>query len=68
MKTKDLLANLDVNYYWVDLTTLSPAENAEVVRAIGGVCGQTSSVPILVLNGQRCIIGYNETGIREALG
>jgi hypothetical protein len=34
-----------------------------------GLCGQVDYVPILVINNrQPCIIGYNETQIREALG
>jgi hypothetical protein len=32
------------------------------------VCGQTSSVPILVINGERCIIGFQEAQIRGVLG
>jgi glutaredoxin len=67
MKTKALLANLSVDYYWIDLATLDQAETAQVMDALR-VCGQVSSVPILVINGEGCIIGYNETQIREAIG
>jgi glutaredoxin len=66
MKTKDLLANLSVGYYWIDLNTLNDAETAQVMDALG-VCGPTNSVPVLVIHGDRCIIGYNETLIREVL-
>jgi glutaredoxin-like protein NrdH len=67
MKTKELLANMTVDYYWVDLDTLDQAQTAEVMKAVR-VCGQTSSVPILVINGERCIIGFQEAQIRGVLG
>jgi len=67
MKTKELLANLSVGYYWIDLETLNEAETAQVISAIS-VCGQTNSVPILIVNGNRCIVGYQEDQIREAVG
>jgi glutaredoxin-like protein NrdH len=67
MKTKELLANMSVDYYWIDLNTLDEANTTTVMQAIR-VCGQTSSVPILVIDGQKCIIGYQEAQIREALG
>jgi glutaredoxin len=66
MKTKDLLANLSVGYYWIDLNTLNEAETAEVMDALG-ICGPTNSVPILVIHGDRCIIGFQEEQIREVL-
>jgi glutaredoxin len=66
MKTKDLLANLSVDYYWIDLNTLDEAETAQVMDAIG-LCGETSAVPILVIRGDRCIVGYQEEQIREVL-
>jgi len=66
-KDKALLANLSADYYWVDLNTLSANETAQVLAAVK-VCGQTNSIPILVINNRPpCIIGYNETLIREAL-
>lgn len=66
MKEKELFANLSVDYYWVDLNILDGAETAKVIADIK-VCGQASSVPILVINGQKCIIGYQEEQIREVL-
>jgi glutaredoxin-like protein NrdH len=67
LKTKELLANLSVDYYWVDLNTLDEKNTTEVIAALK-VCGQTTSVPILLLNGNTCIVGYQEAKIREALG
>jgi len=65
-KDRALLANLSVDYYWVDLNSLDANETAQVMAAVK-VCGQTTSVPILVINGRQCIIGYQEAQIREAL-
>jgi glutaredoxin-like protein NrdH len=67
LKTQELLANLSVDYYWVDLNTLDQKNTSEVIGALK-VCGQMSSVPVLMINGQKCIIGYQEEQIREALG
>jgi glutaredoxin-like protein NrdH len=66
MKTKELLANMSVDYYWIDLNLLDGAETAQVLEAVK-VCGQTNSVPILLINGDTCILGYQEEQIREAL-
>ena len=65
-KTKALLANMSVDYYWVDLNILDQAETAEVMSSLK-ICNDTSAVPILVINGQTCIIGYQEEKIRQAV-
>jgi glutaredoxin len=65
--TKNLLATLNIGYYWVDLDSLDQANTTQVMRAIG-FCGQVEYVPVLVINNRPpCIIGFNETRIREAL-
>ena len=66
MKEKELFANLSIDYYWVDMNILDEAETAQVIDSIR-VCGQTGSVPILVINGEKCIIGFQEDQIRKAL-
>jgi glutaredoxin len=65
-KDKELLTNLSVDYYWVDLDILDQVETVQVMDSTR-ICGQTSAVPILVINGQKCIIGYQEEQIREAV-
>jgi len=67
MKDKSLLTNLSVDYFWIDLDSLNETETAVVMDSIR-VCGQMNELPVLVINGQRCIIGYQEAKIREALG
>jgi glutaredoxin len=66
-KTKALLGNMSVGYYWIDLNNLDQAETAQVMSALT-ICSDTSAVPILVINGQKCIVGYEEDQIRQALG
>jgi hypothetical protein len=62
-----LLADMNVGYYWVDINTLDEANTTQVLNAIG-FCGDMSAVPILIINNRPpCIIGYDETRIREAL-
>jgi glutaredoxin len=66
--TKALLANMNVDYYWVDLDNLGTADTNQVISEVQGLCGQAEYVPILVINNHPpCTIGYNETQIREAL-
>ena len=66
--TKRLLANLSVGYYWVDLDSLDQVNTMEIFSRLK-FCGQLDFVPILVINNSPpCIIGFNETRIREALG
>ena len=65
---KKLLANLSVEYYWVDLDGLDEANTTLVLADVKKVCSDVDSVPILIINSNPpCIIGYNETRIREAL-
>ncbi len=66
-KTKALLENMSVGYYWIDLNNLDQAESAQVMSALT-ICSDTSAVPILVINGKKCIVGYQEDQIRQALG
>ena len=67
IKTKALLENMSVGYWWIDLNTLNETESAGVLSATQNLCGQGGSVPRLVIRGERCIVGYNETMIREAV-
>src|SRR5512136_901609 len=62
------LANLSIDYYWIDTDTLDQANITQVLNSLKGVCSQIESVPILVVNNQQCIIGFDETRYREALG
>jgi glutaredoxin len=63
---KAILANLSVDYYWIDLLTLDQANTSEVLKAVS-VCKDTRYVPMLIVNGEKCVVGDNEQQILEAL-
>jgi len=65
-RTKALLAELGVAYDYIDVDLLSGSEEETVVKEIykhnpGG------NFPTLVVNDSKCIVGYKEDEIREAL-
>ncbi len=64
-KTKKLLNELGVEYYYIDVDYLDGAEKEQVmndVRKWNPAC----SFPTLVLNDKKCIVGFKENEIREA--
>ena len=64
-KTKGLLKELDAAYEYVDVDLLEGEERERTMqelRALNPRC----SFPSLVVNG-RCIVGFEEEKIREAL-
>jgi glutaredoxin-like protein NrdH len=65
-KTRNLLENLGVeyDYEYVDLLSGDEREKTmETVEKWNPAC----SFPTLVLNNNRCIVGFQEDAIREAL-
>ena len=65
-KTKALLESLKVDYSYTDVDLLSGKEKTEVmdeIKAWNPLC----SFPTLVVNKRKCIVGYDEKKIREAL-
>lgn len=65
-KTRNLLENLGVeyNYTYVDLLPVDEKEKTmKVVEKWNPAC----SFPTLVINNNKCIIGFQEDAIREAL-
>ncbi len=66
-KTKKLLADLGVEYSYIYVDLLKGDERkitlAEVKRH-----NPVTSFPTTVINDDRCIVGYKEKGIKEALG
>jgi glutaredoxin-like protein NrdH len=66
-KTRALLDELGVAYEYTYVDLLSPDENVRVkdeVRQWNPHC----SFPTMVIDGERCIVGFAEDEIREALG
>ena len=65
--TKKLLQTLNVGYDYVDVDLLKDDERTvalETLKRYNPKC----SFPSLVVEGETCIIGFDEPKIREALG
>ncbi len=66
-KTKALLGELGVEYDYTDVDLLKGAEQDTVVKEIMK-WNPESNFPTIVINAKKCIIGFKEDEIREALG
>jgi glutaredoxin-like protein NrdH len=66
-KTKALLNELTVEYDYIDVDLLKGAEQDAVVKEIMKY-NPACNFPTLVINSSKCIIGFKEDDIREALG
>jgi glutaredoxin-like protein NrdH len=65
-KTKQLLTDLGVEYDFVFVDLLTGADKDEAIKIITK-WNPDCSFPTLVLNDKKCIVGFKETEIREAL-
>lgn len=65
-KTRNLLENLGVayDYTYVDLL---PADEREKTMKVVEKWNPACSFPTLVINNNKCIVGFQEDAIREAL-
>ena len=66
-KTKDLLGDLGVEYRYIDVDLLDSEAKSEAIKEITD-WNPRCSFPTLVINNDRCIVGYQAGKIREALG
>lgn len=66
-KTKELLRELGVEFDYVYVDLADGAEQDQLMTQIERF-NPRGSFPTLVLNDERCIIGFQEAAIREALG
>ena len=66
-KTKRLLDELGLDYYYEDVDLLPGNERSDVIVAVER-WNPSRSFPTLVVNDSRCIIGFKETEIRELVG
>jgi glutaredoxin-like protein NrdH len=66
-KTKAFLENLGVGYNFVEVDVLSNEEKEKALTEIKRF-NPSCSFPTLVVNGEQCIVGYNEAKIKEVLG
>lgn len=63
---KNFLGKTGIGYDYVDVDTLGDEDRA---RALGDLkyWNPKCSFPSLVVNGEKCIIGFNESNVKEAL-
>ena len=63
---KSFLAKMDVGYDYVDIDTLEEEEKTKTLDEVKH-WNPKCSFPSLVVNGEKCIIGFNEDALRTAL-
>jgi glutaredoxin len=66
-KTKELLNNMGIEYDYVFVDLLEGNERDTVMQAVEK-WNPACSFPTLVINNNKCIVGYKEEEIREAVG
>ena len=65
-KTKTLLDSLGVAYDFVDVDLLAGKEREQTVTAVKK-WNPSVSFPTIVINDSKCIVGFNEKDLKEAL-
>lgn len=65
-KAKNLLNEVGVEYYFVDVDLADDEEKRELITTVRK-WNPASSFPTIVFDDQKCIIGFKENEIREAL-
>ena len=65
-KTRELLNELGVEYDYVYVDQLQGSDRAKAAQEAAD-WNPSHSYPTLVIDGRKCIIGYKEDDIREAL-
>jgi glutaredoxin-like protein NrdH len=66
-KTRAFLDSLGVGYNFVEVDALPNEEKEKTLTEMKHFNPQCS-FPTLVVNNKQCIVGYNETKIKEVLG
>ena len=66
-KTKALLDELGVEYSYIDVDLLEPNQK-ELIMSEVEKWNPSRSFPTLVINNQKCIVGFKEEQIRKELG
>lgn len=66
-RTKTLLNDLGVKYDYIFVDLLTKEERREVERQVE-VWNPRCSFPTLVINEEKCIVGFKEDEIKGALG
>ncbi|MGD2249003.1 MAG: glutaredoxin family protein [Candidatus Methanofastidiosia archaeon] len=65
-KTKKLLKDLGVEYYYIDVDVLEGKERDQVIEQLKKF-NPKCSFPTVVIDDDTCIIGYDERKLKEEL-
>jgi len=65
-KTKNLLNDMGVEYYYIDTDLLKGEEQKKVIKEIEK-WNPRCSFPTMVINNDTCIVGYDESKIKKVL-
>lgn len=63
-KTKNLLSEMGLDYYFADVDLMTEAERKEAMQVVQK-WNPGSSFPTIIIDDNRCIIGFQENKIRE---
>ncbi len=63
-KTKELLEDMGVEYYFGDVDLMNEAEKKEAMKIVQK-WNPSSSFPTMVIDDNNCIIGFQENKIKE---
>jgi glutaredoxin len=66
-KTRRLLNNLGVDYYYIDVDLLENEEKEKIKQDIKR-WNPKCSFPTMVVNNEKCIVGYKEQETKETMG
>jgi glutaredoxin-like protein NrdH len=66
-KTRMLLEDLGVEYNYIYVDLLEVEERKEIIEQVKKWNPQLS-FPTLVVNDEKCIVGFNEDEVKETLG
>lgn len=66
-KTKDFLKKLGVEYSYIFVDTLEGKDRSETMDEVEK-WNPLRSFPTIVINDEKCIVGYKEDEIKRALG
>lgn len=65
-RTKDLLKKIGAEYYYVDTDRAQKKDRSKLIESMEKV-NPSCVFPTIVIDGQTCIIGNDESTIRKAL-
>jgi glutaredoxin len=65
-KTKQLLNDNGIEYYYIDVDLLSSEDKSNTIKTVEK-WNSSCSFPTMVVNDKECIVGFDEEKIKKAL-